>query len=164
MVWARTKLMILDELLKPRNRMEVNFAGINPEKFYHTIPKLLMSAFRVDERQLQERKFSWSHGDPQKFRVVWELNKELDFFSYYTISVELEGSSSKGVGNANMFIEGFLKTEYPQDTLWHRSLVYEMIRMFWHKTFYISKREQYVIEGRRLIALFVDDLKKIVRG
>lgn len=164
MVWARTKLLIEDDLIKPRNRMEVKFSGINPEKFYHEIPKLIASVFRIDERFIQEKKFSWTHGEPQKFKIAWDVNKELDLNSYYTFIIDLEGMSSKGVGNATIIIEAYLRTEYPQDTFWHRSLAYEMFRMFWHKAFYVSKRDKYMEEGRRLIGIFLSDVKALARG
>lgn len=163
MVWARTKLMIQDDLLKPRNRFVVNFSGINPNKFYHEIPKLIASVFRVDEKFIQEKKFSWTHGDPQKFKISWEVTKDLDLVSYYTIEINLEGSCSKGVGDAKIVLEGWLRTEYPQDTMWHKSLFYEMFRMFWHRTFYTNKRNEYILEGRRLISLLAESLKRLTQ-
>ena len=164
MVWARTKLMIHEDLLKPRNRMTLKFSGPNPEKFYHEIPSLIEAVFRVSEHSIQEKKFNWHKGDPEKFDVSWQITKDLDMYSYYWISVALKGVSSKGVGNAEIVIEAGLRTEYPQDTVWQKSIVYEFGRMFWHTTFYSKRKNSYMFEGRRLLSRFIHDLKEITRG
>lgn len=161
MVWARTKLVIQDELLRPRNRYVVEFKGLKPDKFYHAVPKIFMSVFKVDEHHLQEKKFSWTHGETEKFKVAWEGTKELDSFSYITFGIELSGSQTKGIGDATVVIEGALRTEYSQDTVWQKSILYEMLRIFWHKSFYIAQRNKFLEEGRREIASFVQEVKKL---
>lgn len=161
MVVARTKLMIHDDLLRPIPVVILNFTGQKPERFYKEIPDLLASTFRVSEDSIQERKFLWTKGEPEKFKVTWEINKDLDKFSYYWVEIKLEGNTSKGMGSANVSVEGALRTEYPQDTIWEKSLLYEFLRMFWHTFFYTRKRDEYIREGRRIISLFIDNLKKL---
>jgi hypothetical protein len=163
MVWARTKLMIHDDLLRPVPRMTIKFSGSHPEKFYKEIHNLILVSFRVSEHSVQEKEFQWSKGEPEKFVIKWEVNKDLDKFSYYWISVELSGETSRGSGKADIVVEGALRTEYPQDTLWQRSLLYEFLRMFWHTTFYGAKRDEYMREGRRSLSMFVDQLKVLTR-
>ncbi len=163
MVWARAKLAIQDELLKPKNRVEIRFTGANPEKFYHELPKAVASVFRIHSRDMQETKFVWSHGEPEKFDVEWLVTKELDFFSHYFLEISLKGSVSKGIGSAVVGIEGVLRTEYPQDTAWQRSFLYEILRMFWHKTFYVQTRDKFLAEGRRLMALLAEELRKLAK-
>jgi hypothetical protein len=41
--------------------------------------------------------------------------------------------------------------------------LYEILRMFWHTTFYGSKRDEYLREGRRLMSLFCDQVKTLTR-
>jgi hypothetical protein len=163
MVWARTKLMIHDDLLKPLPRMTIKFSGPNPEKFYKEIYNLIIMSFRVPEHAIQERDFNWSKGDPEKFSARWEVNKDLDKFSYYWIDVILRGEMSKGHGKADITVEGALRTEYPQDTFWQKSLFYEFLRMTWHTFFYASKRDEYMREGRRMLSFFLDQLKAMSR-
>ncbi len=161
MVWARTKLLIQDDLLLPRNKFVINYQGPEPVKFYAEIPRLISSVFKVGDESLHEKKISWTHGEPEKFKVSWEATKELDSFSYYVVAVELDGSQAKGAGNAKIVIEGYLRTEYPQDTVWQKSIIYEMLRIFWHKKFYNAKRNEYLKEGRRLMTLLVEELKRL---
>jgi len=163
MVWARTKLAIEDDLLRPRSKIIIDFKGRNPQKFYDEIPKLISTSFRITPSAIQEKKFMMHKGDPEKFKAEWEVVKDLDKFSYYRILVSLEGVSSKGAGSAMIAVEGTLRTEYPQDTYWQRSLLYEVLRMFWHSSFYTSKRHYYLDEGKSLITFFVDDVKALTR-
>lgn len=164
MVWAKTKLVIHDDLLKPRNRFVMEFSGLKPDKFYHAVPKIFMSVFRVDEHHLQEKKISWTHGENEKFKITWEGTKELDSFSYLLFNIELSGSQSKGKGEANIVIEGYLRTEYPQDSAWEKNIFYEMLRIFWHKSFYVTQRNRYMEDGRREMAAFVEEIKKLARS
>ena len=164
MVWARTKLMLQDDLMKPRPVITFNFEGPDPEKFYHEIPSLLAKRFRITEHSIQERKFQWTKGDPEKFKIVWEVNKDIDRYSYYWIEVSLEGSSSKNHGKAAINITGALRTEYLQDTIWEKSILYEVMRMVWHSTFYNRKREIFMQEGRKNISSFMDDIKSLTRS
>lgn len=163
MVWARTKLMIEDDLLRPLPILRVNFSGPNPEKFYKEIYNIALVSFRISDHAIQEKEFHWSKGEHEKFKVVWEINKDLDKFSYYFINIQLTGESSKKQGKASIMVEGVLRTEYPQDTFWQRSLIYEILRMFWHTVFYSAKREEYAREGRRMLSLFLDQLKVLTR-
>ncbi len=164
MVWARSKLVIEDSVIAPRDTIIIEFKGIKPEKFYHAIPKAFMAAFRTDAHHLQEKKISWSHGETEKFKIVWEGTKELDSFTYITFNIELSGSQIKGAGDATINLVGILRTEYPQDTVWEKSVFYEMIRVFWHKSFYTAQRNKYLEEGRRWMASFVEELKKLARS
>ena len=163
MVWARSKLMIEDDLLRPLPVVRINFVGPEPEKFYKEIYNLALTAFRISEHSIQEKEFNWSKGENEKFRVIWEINKDLDKFSYYFVEVVFNGESSKKHGSANISVEGILRTEYPQDTFWQKSLLYEFLRMFWHTVFYASKREEYAREGRRMLSWFMQQLKVLTR-
>ena len=163
MVFARTKLLIQDDLMRPRPVFRINYSGPNPTKLYKEIPEILAGVFKAHVGQVQEKNISWSKGDPEKFRVLWELDKDIDRFSYYMIELELEGSESKGVGSAKLSLkDGILRTEYPQDTVWERSLLYELLRIVWSKMFYWGKRERYIRDGRRMIAEFIEEVKKVM--
>ena len=159
MVIARTKLMIHDDLFRPVPRLFVEYHGANVDELYDEIPKLVHAVFRVPVHNIQESKFSWTKGDPEKFKVIWEVSKDIDKFSYYYLQIVFEGQISKGKGHAKLSMEASLRTEYPQDTYFQRSLIYELLRMTWHSTFYTSKREEYIREGRRLMTQLAEKLK-----
>lgn len=162
MVMARTKLMLQDDLLRPRPQLRLAYTGPNPSRLYEEIPGLLASAFRVHTGQVQEKQVSWTKGETEKFKVLWEVDKDVDGYTYYFIELELSGSESKGYGTAALALkEIVLRTEYPQDTVWERSLIYEVLRMVWHSLFYERKRESWIRDGRRMTATFVDEVKRL---
>lgn len=162
MVLARTKLMIHDDLLRPSPVMTINYSGKDPDKLYKEIPKLIHTFFRVPAQSVQEKKFEWHKGEKERFSVTWEVDKDLDRFSHLWVEIKLKGNVSKSEGEANVSAEGAVRTEYPQDTMWEKSLFYEMLRMFWHSTFYHEKRSEYVRDGRRMMANFVGAVKSLV--
>ncbi len=164
MVIARTKLTIHDDLLRPWPKVIINYKGPDPKRIYTEVPNLLATVFKVHTGQIQEKKSYWQKGDPERFKVSWEMHKDLDKWSFYIIKVDLDGEISKGVGYASITIDGALRTEYPQDTIWEKSLLYEFLRMMWHRMFYEKKREEYLKEGKRLIATFVEELKRLTHG
>ena|SRR3990172_8461775 len=159
MVYARAKLVLHDDLLRPSPVVTVHYTGKSPEKFYREIPNLIHTFFRVSGHVVQEKKFEWHRGENEKFSVAWEVDKDLDRFTYLWIEIKLEGNVSKSEGQANISVEGAIRTEYPQDTIWQKSLFYEMLRTFWHSTFYQPKRHEYIREGRRMMSNFVNALK-----
>ncbi len=163
MPWARTKLQLHEDYLRPRSVVTINYTGKNPEKFYDLIPELMVRIFRLSQHSIQEKKFAWHKGESDKFEATWEANKDLDRFSSHWVDVVIKGTTGKGEGTARITVEGALRTEYPQDTFWQRSLVYEIFRMFYHRVFYASAREKYFAEGRRLVSILVDELKKAAR-
>ena len=159
MVWARTKLMIQDDLLRPIPNIVMKIEGAHPQKFYKEIYNLMLVNFRVSEHSIQEKEFSWTKGSPEKFKIKWEIDKDLDKFSFYWIEVALEGEITKSSGKVKIEISGSLRTEYPQDTMWQKSLIYEFMRMIWHSTFYSSKRDEFLREGRLLLSNFINELR-----
>lgn len=162
-MWAKTKLLIQDDILRPLNEMAIELENVNAEKLYKDIPKMALSVFKASEESIQEKTFKWNKGEKASFKIKWEIDKDLDKFSYYLIEITLEGTSTKGLGNAKIVISPVLRTEYPQDTWWHRSLLYEFLRMFWNTFFYASVRDKYLKEGRRLVVIFIEKIKEDVR-
>ena len=163
MVVARTKMMIHEELLRPSPVITLHYSGPNPEKFYNEIHNLLITVFKVSDQMIQEKRFVWRKGDPEVFSVSWEVNKDLDKFTYYNIDVSLKGEVKEGHGKADIEFTASMRTEYPQDTILQKSLLYEFLRMFWHNTFYEPKKAEYHREGRRLMAVFIQKLKELTR-
>ncbi len=160
MVWARTKLMIWDYIFEPVKEIRISYTGKHPERFYKKINELVRSVFNVPDAYIQEKSYNWEktkEGD--RFEVGWEVTKVLDTYSYITAEIELSGFSVEGEGKVSITIKPRLITEYPQDTMWQQSIVYEMMRMFWHKMYYHHKRMEYLNFGKEIIKSFESSLK-----
>ncbi len=160
MVWARTKLLIWDYIFEPTKEIRVAFTGKNPEKFYRKINELVRTIFNVPDAYVQEKNYTWEKkADGERFSVAWEVTKVLDTFSYITVEIDLSGFSVEGEGKTSITIKPRLITEYPQDTVWQSSIFYEMLRRFWHKTYYHKKRMEYLNFGKEIITSFESALK-----
>ncbi|MFH1105805.1 MAG: hypothetical protein V1731_01170 [Candidatus Aenigmatarchaeota archaeon] len=163
MVIARTKLTLEDPLIRvDPYYIWLNYKGPGPERFYAKLAELIPLIYGVERGQVLERTFNWDTlGDTQKFEVFWEITKPLDRFSYYRMTVEFSGQCTKGQGEARIRLFGCIRTEYPQDTLWQRSIFYEILRMLWHTMFYRTARLKYLHEGRALLRNFEIEVKKL---
>ncbi len=148
-IFARTKLTIEEDCMLPTPKLLLNYSGPNPQKVYPKIMELLKSVLKIKPENIQEKKFEWSRSAvPEKFSGEIEAFKDLDRFSYILLWVDFSGSVKPSKefgkeGDIKVVIDGVLRTDYPQDTVWERSLLYEIFRSVWHKIFYEEKRFRY---------------------
>ena len=149
-VFARTKLLMEEFCVTYRPRLEFKYSGPNPQKAYPKIIDIMLTILRVPRENIQEKEFHWDRSKPEeKFKITWEVLKDYDKFSYMVLVVDMSGTikPSREVGKEGdvmIEIEGVVRTEYPQDTVWQRSFFYEMFRMFYHKVFYQERRKRHV--------------------
>mgnify|MGYP001573536592 CR=1 FL=1 len=163
MVWARTKLVIWDYIFEPAKEIKIFYTGPNPEMLYKKLNELIRVVFNVPEAYVQEKQYDWEKlKGTERFSVSWEVNKILDLFTYVTIEIDLSGFSTDGEGRAQIRMKPRLLTEYPQDTIWQQSIVYEMLRRFWHKAFYHHKRMEFLNYGKELLVNFETSIKNYI--
>lgn len=164
-VFARTKLMMYDSCFKEDpGVLELKYVGPGAPKLYHFVYNLIKTVFRASDGDLQEETYNWSKvGEEEKFRVRWVLHKDLDKFTYFWIKFTVSGSGNDKAGKASLDISPSVITEYPQDTVWQRSLLYEMLRTFWHRAFYHGKRYNYMVECRDLSAFWAKKVKEFFK-
>ena len=162
MVWARTKLIIYDDIFEPHEEIFINYSGPHPEKLYPRIQELIPPIFNIPPSHIQEISFTWEMPSEThiKFNVWWRIIKQMDVHSHIRVDLKLKGFSKNGRGPATISIDASLITEYPQDTLIQQSIFYEMGRRFWHALFYHKKRMEYIQIGKRIIRKFEEEIKK----
>jgi hypothetical protein len=145
--------------------MNFNYTGPNPQRLYEKIKEILFVVVRHDPHELMERDFAWDRvGGIEKFKTTFDLVRDLDTFSYVQIVLTLTGEAKPSKefgkeGTAHINMIGRLRTEYPQDTLWQRSLFYEMFRVFYHKIIYEDKRAHYREQCRDWMHKINDEIK-----
>ncbi|MBS3055253.1 MAG: hypothetical protein J4452_02045 [Candidatus Aenigmarchaeota archaeon] len=169
-IFARTKLLIEDECLAPPGVVYItlNYNGPNPDKLYVKIKELIYTIWKVELNELQEKDFSWDRsGGAEKFSVRFEVTKDLDQFSYMYIIIVLSGEARPSKefgkeGSATVRMEGKMRTEYPQDTIWQRSFFYEMFRVFYHRVIYEDARKRFRETCRENILTFQDEVKSFL--
>ena len=160
MVWARTKLTIWDYIFEPAKEIKIFYTGPNPERLYRKLNELIRVVFNVPEAYVQEKQYDWEKTkDGERFSIAWEVNKVLDVFTFITVEIDLTGFSTQGEGRSSIRIRPRLITEYPQDTIWQQSIVYEMLRRAWHRSYYHNKRMQYLNYGKETLVNFEGSIK-----
>ncbi len=162
MVFARAKLVLEENCFEEEpGGVEMRFVGPQVKNLYSKMYEIMKSIFRVPDSDIQETEYSWGKGEKtEKFKVRWWLHKDMDLFSYFYVRFDLSGHTDEKGGTATVAVRGLLRSEYPQDTVWQRSLFYEMLRTFWHRIFYHKKREEYAEECRHSMVYF----QKRIRG
>jgi hypothetical protein len=160
MVWARTKLLIWDYVFEPVKQIKIRYSGRNPEKVYKKMNELMRTVFNIPEAYIQERNYTWEKiEDTERFDIQWDLSKILDMFSYIYVEINLNGFTTQGEGRAEIIIKPRLITEYPQDTVWQQSIVYEMLRRLWHRMFYHHKRMEFLNMSKETLVTFERSIK-----
>ena len=166
-VFARTKLLIHDDCLAPPGTpyITLEYTGPNPQNIYKKIKELLMTIWKVGPDEIQERDVSWDRSSAlEKFKVRFELVKDMDTFSFMMVTVSLSGEAKFSrqfgrEGKATITIESALRTEYPQDTIWQRSLFYELFRVLYHKLIYEDTRKRYLKQCKEETLRLQEELK-----
>lgn len=166
-IFARTKMILQDDCwsIAAQPILNLKYEGPNPHLAYQKIRELFRTVLNINEMErVQEKEFVWNRkGKKEEFNVSWDAVKDLDRFSYIFFRISMNGSAEETEngkeGKLNISIEGYLRTEYPQDTIWERSIFYEIIRMFLHKVVYYDKRREYQDLCRSLMSRFTNELK-----
>ncbi len=161
-VWARTKLVIFDNLYQEGEKdILFNYSGPHPEKFYNKIRSMMHDIFNIPKGRIQEMNYTWeTQENADKFNIRWRAVKEMDIYTYLRYDIIINGNSKEGHGSVSVRLKPRIITEYPQDTLIQQSILYEMARRFWHNAFYAKQRQKWMEEGRNLAAEFENTLKE----
>ena len=153
--FARTKMVLQEDCYQDKpERPLMKYVGPNVIKLYYKSYELLKAIFQCSDADIEEERFNWGKGEKEKFKVRWFVHKDIDAYTYLYIRVDVSGSGDEKNGSAKIQLKPVMRTEYPQDTIWQRSLFYEMMRMFWHRAFYHEKRERIGEECRTLVIQF----------
>lgn len=162
--FARTKLVIQEYCYREKpERANINYVGPNPMKLYYKVYDLMKAVFRVSDADIQEEKFNWGKGEKEKFKVRWYIHKDMDLFTFLFVRIDISGYGDEKSGKAEISIKPVMRTEYPQDTIWQRSLFYEMLRVFWHRSFYYKKREEYADDCRNMVSILGRNIHEFLR-
>ena len=166
-IFARAKLTLEEQCLTLRPRIELRYNGPNPEKAYPKMIDILIKDLGIPRENIQEKEFKFDRsGSEEKFSAAMEVIKDFDKFSYMHLGITMKGSMkpSKEFGKeGEMFveIEGMVRTEYPQDTVWERSFVNEVFRAFYHRVLYNEQRKKWVDQCRDSILQIHEQVKSL---
>jgi hypothetical protein len=165
-IFAKAKLLLEERCLTYRPKIEFSYSGPNPDKAYPKLIDILTRSLSIPRENIQEKNFVWDRSKPEeKFGASFEIVKDMDKFSYMYFVISMKGTVKPSKefgkeGNVSFTIEGILRTEYPQDTLWERSFFYEMFRTFYNRVFYQERRIKLIQECRDAILQIQNELKE----
>jgi hypothetical protein len=164
MVWASTKLILFDYIYPTYQWVPIEYEGKNVHLLYKKVKEALHEIFRIPLDNLQERSYDWKKTEKgEQFSAEWEAIRQLDEFSYIKMEVKLKGFIGKDkVGKIKIQYRPALVTEYPQDTFWQQSILYEALRRLWHIIFYRKKRNEYYQLARDLAQQFDTEIKEFI--
>jgi len=101
MVFAKTRLAILEYLFEPDKDFSLNYSGPHPEKLYTFLFNIIKNVINIPETHIHESAYSWEvKGDAEKFNVRWRGVKDFDIYSYLRVDVVLKGYTQGGKGYA----------------------------------------------------------------
>jgi len=169
-VFARTKLLISDDCLKPpgASALTLRYAGPNPQNIYEKAKEIATTVWALEPGSMQEKEVNWDRtGLGEKFTVKIEITKDLDLFSFMLVRMDIDGSSKPSrefgkEGDVTLKIETIIRTEYPQDTIWQRSIFYEFWRVLYHRLIYDEARKKYIYECKESTLRFQEELKSFL--
>ena len=163
--FARTKMTFQDDCYPDKPEVPtINLVGANVPKLYQIVYDAMKNCFNVLDNEIEEENFTWGKsGNNEKFNVRWYVHKDVDYFSFFYLRIDISGQGNEESGKASVKLKSVMRTSFPQDTLWQRSLFYEMMRTFWHRTFYHKKRIQYLVDCRNLTSHFMKTVLKEFR-
>lgn len=166
MVFAKAKILIHDYCMEEKPvALTLNYKGPNPQSVVKKYVELLKLVFNVSDEGIQEKIFNWDRsGKEEKFEIEFELRKDLDKITYVFVQGILNGTIRPSEefgkeGNVRIRIRGAIRAEYPQDTMWQRSIIYEFFRVLYHKILYVNIWEKYMEDCRAMLRLFVEEMK-----
>lgn len=163
--FARSKLLIENMCITYRPRVSFSFSGPNPQNAYKKLLKIIVDDIKIPQQNIQEKFFKWDRsGAAETFTAAWEVVKDFDKFSYMFLEITMDGTVKPSKefgkeGNVSITMQGIIRTEYPQDTLWERSFLYEIFRSFYHKLLYEDKVKQYVSDCRDWMLFIQNEMK-----
>ncbi len=163
--FARSKLLIENQCVTYRPKITFSYSGPNPHKAYKKFLKIVTDDIKVPSQNVMEKYVKWDRSGPEeKFVAAWEIVKDFDKFSYMFLEVDMNGTFKPSKefekeGDVSITIAGIVRTEYPQDSMWERSFVYELLRTFYHKTFYEDNVKRYVSECRDWMLYIQNEMK-----
>ncbi len=160
-VFARSKMVMYDNCF-PDDPGEVHLKFVVPNamKVYHRMYELMKTIWRASDKDIQEDSYNYGKGEVEKVKVRWHMHRDLDRFTYYWVRFDLSAEGNEKTGKVGVKVKPVLMTEYPQDTIWQRSLLYEILRTFWGRVFYHNKKREWLEECRDLTSFFLKKMRE----
>jgi hypothetical protein len=151
-------ISIVDDLLYPRDKIEIKFSGENVASICNLIRPILESVLQVEAKDTYERLLKWdSTSNPRSFYNEWTTNKEEDKWTVYSFKIIIKGSQDINTRKGNVTIEiySWLKTSYE-----YSNFIQRFLWILYNRVFYYKRRREYMERGKWLTFQLRDEIMK----
>ena len=152
------KYEIKTDILAPSDKKIIEYTGFHPTKIIKAMPELLKDVLKAGGGDVFEVVLKWDvSGDPTSFYAEWLAKSDFDLRSRAEFKIVAQGkqSAKDKMGNIKIALKGYVKTEFPNITFLHKSVV--PIYMY---TFYNKQRREYIDAGK----IMLDRIEGEIRG
>jgi hypothetical protein len=136
------EIKIIDDLLAPRDYINISFKGKEPFAVCTQFPKLLVDVLKISGKDVFETDIRWDiTEDPRAFYGVWRAKREDDRWSNVRVKVIAQGaqSSKDKLGWITINVKGWLETEYE-----YTNFIQKSFWWFFNYMFYYRQRRKYI--------------------
>jgi hypothetical protein len=151
-------ISIVDDLLYPRDKIEIKFSGENVASICNLIRPILERVLQVEAKDTYERLLKWdSTSNPRSFYNEWTTNKEEDKWTVYSFKIIIKGSQDINTRKGNVTIEiySWLKTSYE-----YSNFIQRFLWILYNRVFYYKRRREYMERGKWLTFQLRDEIMK----
>ena len=133
------KLLIIDDILAPSDRLKVNYKGPNPVVILDMVPGMIKDIMKIPGKDLLETDIRNDITDGS-FYGVWMGKRTEDNWSTTFLRVIVQGAQNKeGLGNFWIEMKGTVETKYNFSNFIQRGFWW-----FYNLSFYYKQRRNYL--------------------
>jgi len=151
-------ISIVDDLLYPRDKIEIKFSGENVASICNLIRPILERVLQVEAKDTYERLLKWdSTSNPRSFYNEWTTNKEEDKWTAYSFKIIIKGNQDTNTkkGNVSIEIYSWLRTSYE-----YSNFIQRFLWTLYNQIFYYKRRREYIERGKWLTFQLRDEIMK----
>ena len=140
------KIKIVDDILAPRDFLEVKFQGKDPFAVVPLIPRLIRDVMKVTGMDIFETDIRWDvTSDPREFYGHWKGKRDEDRWTTTRIRIRAQGAQSvkDKMGWVNIILDGTVETRYE-----YTNFIQKSFWWFFNYMFYYKQRRKYIDYGK----------------
>lgn len=138
----------------------------NPQAVYPEIKEILISRCKLAPNRINERVYDHTKGDPEKIHIFLEAWKNKDKYTRILYELEIDiilkhvnRPNVKYVGDLDIEIKGTVETNYPQQNVLQKSIVWSAFRAFYEKALYGDLRQEYMEDCKKYVIKLRDGIQ-----
>ncbi len=138
----------------------------NPQAVYPEIKEILISRCKIAPKNINERIYDHTKGEPEKIHIVLESWKQKDKYTRLLYELEIDiklrqvnKKKIKYIGDLDIEIKGTVETSYPQKSAAEKSILWNAFRAFYEKALYGDLRDEYMEDCKKYVIRLRDGIQ-----